>query len=131
MELGSGIPEGAAKGITGSQGLVRQAALGMATATAVTLAAPEFAVPDAPPSPAFSVPEVPAAYRPHNGGAGSSIVIHFSPTIHVQAADASGVAQVLDKGLNTAKDDLRREVVRIVRDEQVRAQRRDYGSIGD
>jgi len=129
MELGSGIPEGAAKGITGAQGLVKKAALGMATASAVTLAAPTIAVPAMP-----EIPPVPTTFvqsgRVGGRDSDSSIVIHFSPTIHVQAANASGVAQVLDKGLNTAKDELRREVVRIVRDEQLRAQRRDYGIIG-
>jgi len=148
MALGSGIPEGAAKGITGAQGLVRQAALGMATATAVTLAAPVISAPVMPELavPALAVPAIAAPALPEippvpprlvqagpaGGRDGSpNLVIHFSPTIHVQAADASGVAPVLDKGLNAAKDDLRREVVRIVRDEQLRAQRSHYGIIGD
>jgi len=113
MALGSGIPEGAAQGITGSQGLVKKAALGMATATAVTLAPPAFAVPD-----------VPSAFMQSGNGAGSGMVIHFSPTIHVQGAgDVRGQVEV---ALRDAYAEFRRNMQRY----KAEASRRAMGNIG-
>jgi len=116
MGLGANVSQGAALGISGSQSLVRDAALGLAAATAVTLA-----------TPAFAAPEAPAGFQA-GGTHASGIVIHFSPTIHVQGADdTKGVEQALRQ----ARDDLRRELVQLLREEQARAQRRTMGNIGE
>jgi len=114
MELGANVSEGAALGISQTQGIVRDAALGLAAATAVTLATPSFAAPEVPP--AFA-----------QGNTGTSMVIHFSPTINVQGAEgAQGFEQVLRQSM----EDLRRQVVQILRDEQARERRRAMGNIG-
>jgi len=63
MTLGAGIPEGAAKGITAAQGVVRKATLGMAAATAVTLAAPVMPAPVIP-TPVISTPVMPTPITP-------------------------------------------------------------------
>jgi len=122
-QLGAGIPEGTAQGIAGGQGLVKKAALGMATATAVTLAAPAFAVPDV-----LEVPDVPVALMQNstqNSGADGGMVIHFSPTINVQggAGDVRGqVAAALADGFVEFKRNMQRY--------QAEENRRVMGTIG-
>jgi len=111
--LGAGIPEGTAQGITGSQGLVKKAALGMATATAVTLAPPTFAV-----------PEVPASFMQNGGGAGGGMVIHFSPTIYVQGA--GDVRGQVEAALNDGFVEFKRHLQRYKAEEN----RRVMGTIG-
>jgi|GEM_PF-2520509 len=126
MTLGANISEGAAQGISSAQGLVKKAALGMAAATAVTLATPVVATPVLP-----EVPPVPVALI-QSGRAGAEgrderIVIHFSPTINVQgSAGVPGIEQALDK----ASDDLVRRVERILDARENRKRRLDYGNIG-
>lgn len=82
MQLGSYVGEGAALGIQNGAGMVRQAALGMATATMVPMAAMG----------------VPAAAGPTAGGAGSSyqITVNAAPGMDAQAI-ARAVAAELDR----------------------------------
>jgi len=112
-DLGAGIPEGTAQGITGSQGLVKKAALGMATATAVTLAPP-----------AFAVPEIPSAFLQNSSGADSGMVIHFSPNIYVQGA--GDVREQVAAALNDGFVEFKRNMQRYKAEEN----RRAYGHIG-
>lgn len=108
---GANLSEGAAIGITAQSGLVRKAALGMAAATAVSLAPPNMAA-------ARLASGMPAA-----GGAGG-MTVHFSPTIHVQGgADVSNqVNQALQ--LSFA------EFERLMQRYQQGLARRSYGDIG-
>jgi len=117
--LGAGIPEGAALGITGSQSLVRDAALGLATATAVTLAAPTLAAPviERP-----DIQPVPAAYvqgaAAGNMGNAGNTVIHFSPTINITAA---GDAQAqLQRAARETILELQRQIKQLAEREQRR-----------
>lgn len=80
MGYGANLSEGAAIGISAQSGLVRKAALGMAAATAVSLAPPSMAAINA----GMAAP----------GAAGGSMVVHFSPTIYVQGSGAEAGDQV-------------------------------------
>lgn len=113
-ELGANVSEGAAQGITGGQGLVRNAALGLAAATAVTMAPPVLG----------AVPPVPAQFGAPAGQApGGGMTITFSPTIQVSGAgDVRGqVDQALQMGFE--------QFERLMRQYEQRTRRRGYGDI--
>jgi hypothetical protein len=111
MGYGANLSEGAAIGITAQSGLVRKAALGMAAATAVSMAPPNMAAARL------------AGGMPTAGGAGG-MTVHFSPTIHVQGGGdvAAQVSQAVQ--LSFA------EFERLMQRYQQGQARRSYGDIG-
>ncbi|WP_405119224.1 phage tail tape measure protein [Pseudomonas leptonychotis] len=110
MGYGANLSEGAAIGITAQSGLVRKAALGMAAATAVSLAPPNMA--------AASM----AANAP--GAASGGMVVNFSPVIHVQGGgDFAGQ-------VNQAMQMSFAEFERLMQRYQQGVGRRSYGDIG-
>jgi len=142
MALGANISEGAALGITGSKALVKQAALGMAAATAVSLAAPVLAAPVfavapnlAPATAVSTLADIPPApvSEPHRAVGperDAGIVIHFSPTINVQGRDGENIEALLEKVLHKASADLTQQFERLMREHKIRAHRRSFDSIG-
>lgn len=118
MGYGANLSEGAAIGITGQQGLVRKAALGMAAATAVTLASPLLAAP----SPNTLQPPNLAAtgLAPMTGTAGGGMTIHFSPTITVHGG-GPGTKEAVQQALQVSRNDLEKMMREVMADQQRRA----------
>lgn len=113
---GANISEGAAIGIADQSGLVRQAALGMAGATAVDLAAPRL-----PPSPeAVSVASRMGPTGTGPAGATGNLVVHYSPKIELPAGAQS---QQVEQALKTGYTDFVRFMERFQHDQR----RRSYG----
>ncbi|TXI34371.1 MAG: phage tail tape measure protein [Aquipseudomonas alcaligenes] len=106
MGYGANVGEGAAIGISGSEGLVRKAALGMAAATAVNFAAPNLAAATAVPGAA--------------GMAGSGIVIHYAPQITVQGG-GPGTQEAVQQALQLSRNDLEKMMREVLADQQRRA----------
>lgn len=106
MGYGANVSEGAAIGITGSEGLVRKAALGMAAATAVNFAAPNLA----------AATTVPGAA----GIAGGGITIHYNPTITVQGG-GPGTQEAVQQALQLSRNDLEKLMREVIADQQRRA----------
>jgi len=103
----------------------------MTTLAAPVLTAPVSVSPVAAPTaavPASPVAPPPAARAVSNSDA--SVVIHFSPTINVHAADGDGAEAQLEKALQQFSGDLRRQVLQILRDANHDAHRRGYDNIG-
>lgn len=118
MGYGANLSEGAAIGITGQQGLVRKAALGMAAATAVTLAPPLLAAP----SPnTLQPPNLAAATQASMAGpASGGMTIHFSPTITVQGG-GPGTQEAVQQALQMSRNDLEKLMREVLADQQRRA----------
>lgn len=117
MGYGANLSEGAAIGITGQQGLVRKAALGMAAATAVTLAPPLLAAP----SPnTLQPPNLAAATQASVAGpAGGGMTIHFSPTITVQGG-GPGTQEAVQQALQLSRNDLEKMMREVMADQRRR-----------
>jgi len=128
MELGAGVPEGAAKGIDGSTGMVRDAALGMAAAAAVTLASPAFAMDglSLPAPPPLSIPAPPSTAPGAVGGHGA-MTVTFAPNIQVtmSGGDANNVREQVRLGLQSSYA----EFERLMQQYEARRSRRAYGDI--
>lgn len=121
MGYGANVGEGAAIGISGSEGLVRKAALGMAAATAVNFAAPNLAAAtDA--APTRSAPNLAAATAvPGTAGmAGSGIVIHYAPQITVEGG-GPGTQEAVQQALQLSRNDLEKMMREVLADQQRRA----------
>lgn len=106
MGYGANVSEGAAIGITGSEGLVRKAALGMAAVTAVNFAAPNLAAATAMPGAA--------------GMAGGGITIHYNPTVTVQGG-GPGTQEAVQQALQLSRNDLEKLMREVIADQQRRA----------
>ncbi len=103
---GGNLSEGAAIGITAQQGLVRRAALGMAAATAVSLAPPNLAAP---------------CVTGGGSAGGAGMVVHFAPQITVEGG-ANTQADV-QKALQLSFP----EFERLMQEYERRQARRSYG----
>nr|WP_240160401.1 phage tail tape measure protein [Pseudomonas bharatica] len=125
---GANISEGAAIGITGQAGLVRQATLGLSGMTAVDLSAPRLGQPAAPsPVPTPPSPDrvsiasrmgAPGAASPAQGESG--MVVHYSPKIELPpGAKSQEIQQALKGGYD--------EFVRFMERFQHDRRRRSYG----
>lgn len=127
---GANISEGAAIGIAGQAGLVRQAALGLSSMTAVDLSAPRLGQPEAP-SPVRIPPSsdrVSMASRMGAPGAStpadqSGMVVHYSPKIELPAG---AQPQQIEQALRTSYDEFVRFMDRFQHDQR----RRSYGPTG-
>lgn len=119
MGYGANVSEGAAIGITGSEGLVRKAALGMAAATAVNFAAPNLATATAA---NFAEPNLAAATTVPGttGAAGGGITIHYAPQITVQGG-GPGTQEAVQQALQLSRNDLEKLMREVVADQQRRA----------
>ncbi|MFV2950080.1 phage tail tape measure protein [Pseudomonas japonica] len=129
---GANISEGAAIGITGQAGLVRQAALGLSGMTAVDLSAPRLGQPEGPsqvrtpPSPervsmASRMADSGAPMSPGQGQSG--MVVHYSPKIELPAG---AQPQQIEQALRTSYDEFVRFMDRFQHDQR----RRSYGPTG-
>ncbi|MDH0894353.1 phage tail tape measure protein [Pseudomonas sp. GD03875] len=107
VDYGANIAQGAAIGISGQTALVRNAALGMAMATAVPLAPPDMS-------------NVSRAAM-QGGGIAAPMTIHYSPTINVQGGE--DVQAAVERGLRISE----REFARMMDDYQRNQARRSYG----
>ena len=126
---GANISEGAAIGITGQAGLVRQAALGLSGMTAVDLSAPRLGQPEGPsqvrtpPSPervsmASRMADSGAPMSPGQGQSG--MVVNYSPKIELPAG---AKPQQVEQALKSSYDEFVRFMDRFQHDRR----RRSYG----
>jgi TP901 family phage tail tape measure protein len=122
MGYGANLSEGAAIGITGSEGLVRKAALGMAAATAVSLATPQLAAAEGPAATASRVANLARSVGPAalSGQAGGGITIHYSPTVTVQGG-GPGTQEAVQQALQLSRNDLEKLMREVIADQQRRA----------
>lgn len=109
MGYGANLSEGAALGITAQSGLVRKAALGMAAATAVSLAPPNL----------DAAALGPVAAGP--GGGSGGITITYAPTITVTGG--GDVQGQVSQALQQSYAEFERNMQRFMRDNA----RRNYG----
>lgn len=107
MAYGANISEGAALGITAQSGLVRQAALGMASQSRVSMAPPD--------------PAAVSAASMMGRGMGGAMNFHFSPQINVPAG--SSMAEQLNQGLQAGYTEWVRMMERFMHDQK----RRSFG----
>ncbi|MFV2950034.1 phage tail tape measure protein [Pseudomonas japonica] len=126
---GANISEGAAIGIAGQAGLVRQAALGLSGMTAVDLSAPRLGQPETPsqvripPSPdrvsmASRMADSGAPMSPGQGQSG--MVVNYSPKIELPAG---AKPQQVEQALKSSYDEFVRFMDRFQHDRR----RRSYG----
>lgn len=128
MGYGANISEGAAIGIADQSGLVRRAALDMASGTAVDLAAPKVLPSSAlqrserlPPNPeSVSLASRMNPPTPGQAAPGGDLVVHYSPTFQLPAGAA---AQPLEQTLRSSYTEFVRYMERFQHDQR----RRSYG----
>jgi len=130
MGYGENVSEGAAIGIAGQTGLIRKAALGMVTATAVTLSAPQLA--EAAPGPfasqaqAFASATQPAALArggPMAGAPGDGgVTIHLTQNFTISGGSGGTQEQILSAG-RTSFDEFKRMLEKV----EYERKRRSYG----
>lgn len=107
MGYGANLSEGAAIGISAQSGLVRKAALGMAAATAVSLAPPNL--------------QAAAMGQAAQPGAGAGMTITYAPTITVTGG--GDVRSQVSEALQQSYAEFERHMERFMRDQA----RRSYG----
>ncbi|WP_090384120.1 hypothetical protein [Pseudomonas anguilliseptica] len=119
MAAGANVSEGAAIGITAKQGLVKRAALGMAAATAVSLATPQLAAAEGPAAIASRVANLARSAGP-TALAGGGITIHYAPKITVQGG-GPGTQEAVQQALQLSRNDLEKLMREVIADQQRRA----------
>lgn len=127
MGYGANLSEGAAIGITEQSGLVRQAALGLAAATAVSLAPPSLANPDAAslarPAPDPSAVSMASAAPQSQAGAAGAMQITFAPVITLPGGGEAPTH------LSQALQASYAEFVRMMERYEHERRRRSYGAV--
>lgn len=127
MGYGANLSEGAAIGITEQSGLVRQAALGLAAATAVSLAPPSLAMPEAAslarPAPDPSAVSMASAAPQSQAGAAGAMQITFAPVITLPGGGEAPTH------LSQALQASYAEFVRMMERYEHERRRRSYGAV--
>ncbi|MBD3877362.1 phage tail tape measure protein [Pseudomonas kunmingensis] len=110
MGYGANVSEGAAIGIAGHTGLVRKAALGMAAATAVTMATPQLA----------AATQGPALAAGGHAGSAGTVTVHLTQNFTINGAAGNLEGQARQMG-QISYDEFVRLLDRVDRDRKRRA----------
>ena len=131
MGYGANISEGAAIGITAQADKVRMAALGMATATAITITSPAMAATTAPEARSAASPAVSAmSTLPSSSGpggalaSGGGITVHLTQNFTINGGTGNVQEQVAKAG-RMSFDEFRQMLEKVEHDRK----RRSYGPV--